>query len=58
MSGWTNPVLDKIGAYRWAEKVVLKLTGVEPRCWYELEEEWLELELELENNAGGPAEGK
>ncbi|KAG2501530.1 hypothetical protein HYH03_000037 [Edaphochlamys debaryana] len=42
VSGWTNPLLDRIGFYRRLEKIVLDWTGVAPRCSEEVPEEWRE----------------
>eukprot|EP00197_Chlamydomonas_leiostraca_P000013 CAMPEP_0202885424 /NCGR_PEP_ID=MMETSP1391-20130828/41651_1 /ASSEMBLY_ACC=CAM_ASM_000867 /TAXON_ID=1034604 /ORGANISM="Chlamydomonas leiostraca, Strain SAG 11-49" /LENGTH=314 /DNA_ID=CAMNT_0049568669 /DNA_START=754 /DNA_END=1698 /DNA_ORIENTATION=+ len=49
VSGWWNPVLDKTGFFRALENAVHKVTGVEPRCWYDLQEDWKEI------NYDGPA---
>jgi len=43
VSGWWNKPLDNSGFFRWLEKVVVKATGVEPRCWYPPEHDWAEL---------------
>lgn len=43
VSGWWNEPLDNAGFFRWLEKVVVKATGVEPRCWYPPEHDWAEL---------------
>ena len=42
VSGWWNEPLDRSGFFRWLEKVVVALTGVEPRCWYAPEYGWAE----------------
>lgn len=45
VSGFWNPILDQGGHpdnfFRKMERVVAGVTGVEPRCWYEPEYDWL-----------------
>ena len=31
--GGLNPLLDRSGIFRWMERIVYKLNGVEPNCW-------------------------
>lgn len=42
VSGLWNNVLDESGFFRKLEELVLQLTGVEPRCWYPPETDWVE----------------
>ncbi|GFR48763.1 hypothetical protein Agub_g10584 [Astrephomene gubernaculifera] len=44
VSGWWNPLLDGSGVFRRMEEAIRDLTGVEPRCWHELQEDWREIE--------------
>jgi len=48
VSGWWNPVLDGDGGegsfFRKLEKIVYDMYGVEPRCWHEPRDDWMEEE--------------
>jgi ubiquitin-conjugating enzyme E2 variant len=42
VSGWWNGPLDRSGFFRALEQLVVKATGVEPRCWYAPDHAWAE----------------
>eukprot|EP00951_Prasinocladus_malaysianus_P040873 scaffold475160_cov42-Prasinocladus_malaysianus.AAC.1 len=49
VSGFWNPILDQNGAddafFRQLERYVAEKTGVEPRCWYEPQYDWMPEEI-------------
>jgi hypothetical protein len=48
VSGWWNPILDGNGRdtsfFRWLETIVHKTWGIEPRCWYEPQDDLREVQ--------------
>lgn len=47
VSGMWNPILDQDGDenksfFRSMERLVYSVYGVEPRCWHEPQEDWME----------------